>query len=373
MSSSKPTEGFKSLGPKWGAGVTSISGYGYGFQSTPTPDSLTSSSTQSPKSALKRKQSSEDICMESISSELEPFTRKIAFRKANGKHDSLLTSPYKILEGKRAKLNQACPKDLDLEKLLEPLEKKELLNLLTNLVKNNLHLEKDIREALPTPTITSACLQLRRLEQKMQSSIPFSKTGTVFNEYTFNRLRPALEELRDTIVMYVDHFFQGGLIQFKVLEHHNSSQSSISHPAEWFEILIYATGIVCRMPVWTHSPFNQLRTNLLSYMANVWHRAILATAQWVELGHALGQDMVSSWEKSLMGFADSSGNANLFASPVLAFKQQLGWSRGFSSVNTNQSSSFLENIRPLENSCIVNPSNDKTKIHAALEFAWTAN
>ncbi|PVU87352.1 hypothetical protein BB559_004321 [Furculomyces boomerangus] len=405
----------RSLGPQWGAGLNPISGFTNPFQ-TPEKQKTFLTSSQSVKSSAKRKQSSDDESMASSSPDISKPKRFIENRisgssKSKRIPDASFSKMHNIDSGltptkhhgseahltkssqssgarpihglmsklngkKRAKSDQRV-QEITLDKLLEPLEKRDLLNLLTTLVENNRHLERELREALPTPTIASACLQLGRLEQKMQSSIPYSRTGAVYDEYTYNRLRPALHELHETIVMYVDHFCHGGLLEnINNMDASSGSRPTISHPAEWFELLNFATEIACRMPKWQEPDFNNIQISALRYISNAWHRAILATSQWVEGGHALGQDMVTGWEKSLVGFSQSCGYPDLFLSPVLAFSQQFGWVTGsatplFGRQVLNNTSLFggisVEGLSVSENT-----SNSSSRSNQ-YEFAWPAN
>ncbi|OLY81809.1 Tethering factor for nuclear proteasome sts1 [Smittium mucronatum] len=307
--------GSSSTAPQWGSGLAPISGFSnsFGLFSTPEKQSTLSTLANSNKNSSKRKMSFEDVNMIISQSSDFPKSKRLIDKKnvlipkfgrsnqENNSEDShnILNSHHfqRTPTKKKAKYQNSSPQGIILDKLLEPLEKKDLLQILMKLVENNCHLEKELRDSLPTPTIASACSQLNRLENVMQNSVPYSKSGSVYNEYTYNRLKPSLEELRNTIVMYVDHFCRGGLLEFNGDSHIPSLISNVSHPSEWFELLIYATGIVCRMPIWNIESFDQIRADSLKYMSNAWLRAIIATFQWVESGHVLGQDMVSSWEK----------------------------------------------------------------------------
>ncbi|OMJ29996.1 Tethering factor for nuclear proteasome STS1, partial [Smittium culicis] len=362
-----------SLAPKWGAGLTPISGFANPCNPFSTPQNQYSSSISldSSKQDNKRKMSFEDEYMSNnhssdISKPKRSFERKLlsnsklnrhtssffpsdhsfspeknspvnssAYDTSQDYHSSGLPNFHKSSSKKRSKTSNCSPQGINLDKLLEPLEKKDLLQILLKLVEKNRNLEKDLRESLPTPTIASACSQLQRLESIMQNSVPYTKAGPVYNEYTYNRLKSALEELHNTIVMYVDHFCQGGLVELPGGSHHPSFTQIVTHPSEWFELLNYATGIVCRMPTWDNPSYNHIRTDSLKYMSNAWLRAITATFQWVENGHVLGQDMVSSWGKSLSEFSVSCRITDMFSAPILAFSQQLGW------MTENYNSSFL--------------------------------
>ncbi|OMJ18612.1 Tethering factor for nuclear proteasome STS1 [Smittium culicis] len=383
-----------SLAPKWGAGLTPISGFANPYSSKQDnkrkmsfEDEYMSNNhspeISKPKRSFERKLLSTSKINRHTSSffpsdrSFSPEKNSSVYEISQDYHSSEMPSLQKSPSKKRSKTSSSSPQGINLDKLLEPLEKKDLLIVLLKLVEKNRHLEKDLRESLPTPTIASACSQLQRLESIMQNSVPYTKAGPVYNEYTYNRLKPALEELHNTIVMYVDHFCQGGLVELPGGSHHPSFTQIVTHPSEWFELLNYATGIVCRMPTWDNPSYNQIRTDSLKYMSNAWLRAITATFQWIENGHVLGQDMVSSWGKSLSEFSVSCRITDMFSAPILAFSQQLGWmtenyNSSFliskSQAHNSFSNAFSLSSLPLSDS---NPSGNNRP--SSFGFAWPAN
>ncbi|KAJ1940064.1 Tethering factor for nuclear proteasome sts1, partial [Linderina pennispora] len=215
------------------------------------------------------------------------------------------------------------PKDVTLDKLLEPLEEKDLRSLLDMLITQNPGLATQVRDLVPKPTVNSACSQLVRLERRLLAAFPYNKSGPLADDYTYHRVKPALEELRDTIVMYLDHFTHYGLVSSRSTAA-VQTDNVLTHPAEWFDLLAQATDIAMRMPKWDRREHNEIRRDTLRLLADGWLRAIMATARWSEEGHIMGRDMVSQWGYQLDHFYQNSGEPSLFQPPMQVFQQSFG-------------------------------------------------
>ncbi|KAJ2777730.1 Tethering factor for nuclear proteasome sts1 [Coemansia javaensis] len=233
-----------------------------------------------------------------------------------------------------AAADAAVPSEVSLDKLLEPLESKDLRQLLDTLVAQNPQLAAQVRQLVPKPTVKSACSQLVRLEQRLQAAFPYNKSGPVSDDYAFHRVRPALDELRDTIAMYLDHFTHHGL---QAPAHSTAGSGSaaaaaaaaaasiaLSHPAEWFELLAQATDVAMRMPKWDRPENNAARRESLRQLANGWLRAIAATARWTEDGHIVGRDMLERWAHQLEHFYTAADEPALFEPALQAFHHSFG-------------------------------------------------
>ncbi|KAJ2156175.1 Tethering factor for nuclear proteasome sts1 [Coemansia sp. RSA 552] len=332
-------------------------GFGLGFGQAQACGEL-SGSVEAGGRRQKRKASSEDEAMDSSSPTPEPASRKLRSleprRTALDGEDAIAAvinslSPLARRHGaaraqssgaygvhadgahadgrKRTRVMDAAePNQVTLDKLLEPLEEKDLRELLEALVGQNPQLGAQVRQLVPRPTVNSACSQLVRLERRLQAAFPYNKAGPAADDYTYSRVKPALEELRDTIVMYLDHFTHYGLV--------NSSGSSssaeasvstaLSHPAEWFDLLTQATDVAMRMPKWDSQDHNAIRRETLRQLADGWLRAIMATARWTEEGHIVGRDMLSRWAQQLEHFYSGTGEPSLFDPAVQVFQRSFG-------------------------------------------------
>ncbi|KAJ2310387.1 Tethering factor for nuclear proteasome sts1 [Coemansia sp. RSA 2611] len=309
-------------GTAWGAAraplhMGSEMGFGLGFgQGAVHGDAVASGEPSTRRQ--KRKASSEDEAMDSSSPTPEPAARRIrSAEPRRGGSDELAAvingSPLRRRDGrKRTRVGGAGPSEVALDKLLEPLEAKDLRALLDTLVAQNPQLGAQVRQLVPQPTVSSACSQLERLQRRLLAAFPYNKAGPAADDYTFHRVRPALEELRDTIVMYLDHFTLQGL----------AGGSALSHPAEWFDLLAQATAVALRMPKWARAANDAVRGDTLRHLADGWLRAVLATARWADEGHTAGRDMLTRWAQRLeLVYADEPA---LFEPAVQAFQRSFG-------------------------------------------------
>ncbi|KAJ1670903.1 hypothetical protein EV182_007936, partial [Spiromyces aspiralis] len=191
------------------------------------------------------------------------------------------------------------------------------------------YLSEDITSIMPKPTVTAACKQLAKLERKLQNSFPYNKEGIVLDDYTFSRVSPALKELRNTIIMYVDYFTHQGLESTASAsggDKHpglTTPTSALSHPCEWFTLLDNATTVATRMPQWNNEEYDSIRKDVLRQLSDGWLRAIIATCRWLKEGQMVGHYIVAEWERSLSFHAQTSGMPNLFQPATHAFSHHM--------------------------------------------------
>ncbi|KAJ2453883.1 Tethering factor for nuclear proteasome sts1 [Coemansia sp. RSA 2336] len=265
----------------------------------------------------KRKASSEDESMDSSSPTPEPAPRRVRSARDDDPVAAVINSSpaaRRAVARKRTRTAEAAgPSEVALDKLLEPLEEKDLRQLLSALVAQNPQLSAQVRQLVPRPTVNSACSQLVRLEQRLAAAFPYNKAGPAADDYTFHRVRPALEELRDTIVMYLDHFTHHGLAG----DLHTAN--ALAHPAEWFDLLAQASDVAVRMPRWDKPENNRIRRDTLRQLADGWLRATTATARWADDGHIAGRDMLSRWAHQLGRFY--AAEPDLFEPAVQVFQR----------------------------------------------------
>ncbi|KAJ1643414.1 Tethering factor for nuclear proteasome sts1 [Coemansia erecta] len=350
-------------GTAWGSArpplhMSSEIGFGLGFGQPPSRsnmlltssfyyNAMTQMQMQMPSEGRiqKRKASSEDESMDSSSPTPEPANRKIRSlgdtRRLAHASASNARQPSSHTDGRKRTrvMDAAAPNEVSLDKLLEPLEEKDLRSLLETLISQHPQLATQVRQLVPKPTVNSACSQLVRLERRLQASFPYNKSGPASDDYTYHRVRPALEELRDTIVMYLDHFTHYGLIGVYAgtdtdtntsTDTSSSSElaqapsNALSHPAEWFDLLAQATDVAVRMPKWDKPENNEIRRDTLRQLADGWTRAVMATARWTEDGHIVGRDMLSQWAQQLDHFCSASGESALFQPAIQVFGQRFG-------------------------------------------------
>jgi len=216
---------------------------------------------------------------------------------------------------KRTKMSNE--REFPLSKLLATLDKPQLLSLINNLIDSHPHLQSEIALNIPRPTIHSVTNVLNCMEKKYQDSFPYSKWGQVKDDYSFNRVKPAIMELKGAILDYAAHF-----------------TSTEEFPTTTFSFLHLATSITQRLPDWENHLHNELKRDLYIKLAEYWTKAIVDAASKVSEGKIYGQMVVSEWARNLAQHNRESNG--MFQHSINEFIDKLGWIAGIQ-VGTNPS------------------------------------
>lgn len=194
-----------------------------------------------------------------------------------------------------------------LSKLLDTMDKPQLVSLLTKLIESNSSIQADVASHIPRPTLASAQTILANLETKLQATFPYTKWGPSRDDYSFNRIRPILEDLVETTLDLAAHFCG-------VDEHASTA----------FAYLHHATSLAHRLPRWENEMHEKLRLDLYSRLEKFWKKAILeAGHRAVDQGRIYGASAVTEWAKNLVSHDQESEGA--FGDAVRLFVDKLGW------------------------------------------------
>ncbi|KAH7055457.1 Cut8 six-helix bundle-domain-containing protein [Linnemannia elongata] len=201
---------------------------------------------------------------------------------------------------------QRVSKQKTVSKLIGTLTNAQLINLVNTLVDSHPSLAEDISNLVPRPTIASVQPYLAALETKMQESFPYTKWGPSYDDYSFNRVKPALDELVENLVDYTNHF-----------------TSPPEFPTTSFSFLHIATEFCHRLPNWDNPANNEHKSNLYKSLADFWIKAIQDASSKLEEGKIYGQMTVQEWAKNLEQHNNTS--QGMFSSAIEEFKTKLGW------------------------------------------------
>ncbi|KAG9067946.1 Tethering factor for nuclear proteasome sts1 [Linnemannia hyalina] len=201
---------------------------------------------------------------------------------------------------------QRVSKQKTVSKLIGTLTNAQLINLVNTLVDSHPSLAEDISNLVPRPTIGSVQPYLAALETKMQESFPYTKWGPSHDDYSFNRVKPALDELIENLVDYTNHF-----------------TSPPEFPTTSFSFLHIATEFCHRLPNWDNPANNEHKSNLYKSLADFWIKAIQDASSKLEEGKIYGQMTVQEWAKNLEQHNNTS--QGMFSSAIEEFKTKLGW------------------------------------------------
>ncbi|KAG0321014.1 Tethering factor for nuclear proteasome sts1 [Dissophora globulifera] len=233
-------------------------------------------------------------------------------------------------------------KKKNVSKLIATLSTSQLINLVGTLVDSHPSLAEEIANLVPRPTVASVQPLLNSLESKLQEAFPYTKWGPSRDDYSFNRVKPALEELVETLTDYTSHF-----------------TSPPEFPTTSFSFLHMATEVCHRLPNWDNACNNEPKKNLYKSLEGYWIKAIQDASNKLEEGKIYGQMTVQEWAKNLEQHNITSHG--LFSSAIEEFKKKLGWIIGIQAPvssfgNNSPSASSIRNN-------FAGSSNQRTKLH----------
>ncbi|KAF9429532.1 Tethering factor for nuclear proteasome sts1 [Podila epigama] len=197
-------------------------------------------------------------------------------------------------------------KSKSVNKLIATLNVSQLVNLISTMVESHPSLAEEIAELVPRPTVSSVETLLSSLETKLQDAFPYTKWGPGRDDYSFNRVRPALEEFVETLIDYTSHF-----------------TSPPEFPTTSFAFLHIATEFAHRLPVWDNAIHNEHKTELMKTLSEYWIKAIQDASSKLEDGKMYGQKTVREWAEHLQQHNIKSQGQ--FAGAIEEFKSKLGW------------------------------------------------
>ncbi|CAJ0765058.1 17529_t:CDS:2, partial [Entrophospora sp. SA101] len=138
----------------------------------------------------------------------------------------------------------------------------------------------EISSNVPRPTIHSVSTVLAGLEKRYHDSFPYSKWGHLKDDYSFNRVKPAILDLKAAIIDYADHF-----------------TSSEEFPTITFSFLHLVTEIAHRLPEWDNRSHNEIKHDLYLKLVENWQKATREAPNKISDGKIYGQTVVNEWAR----------------------------------------------------------------------------
>jgi hypothetical protein len=209
-----------------------------------------------------------------------------------------------------------------IEDLLSNLEKDQLIAILTSLATNT-DTHSQIVGLMPRPTLEHITQILLRLEKKVADSFPYSKFGPDRSDYSYNRVKSSLEDLKLEISQYLDFFVLSSSYPLS-LEH--------EYPVQAYQYLHFVTSLVHRFPIWENQS-NNLLTKSFMYdkLAMYWKMLVSETCKSVNNGKVYGSAVVGEWAHNLMLHTTEVRGQYGFEDVWTEFKKNLGWILGWDS------------------------------------------
>ncbi|KAJ1649405.1 Tethering factor for nuclear proteasome sts1 [Dispira simplex] len=253
---------------------------------------------------------SEDKSQASQQPVREPWRERVANARQQQRPEHGVRGSGIVHKHKRSRRGGTLGSRLPLSKLLEPLSKEQLVQVLEKLVEYHPEAEGSLVTLAPRPTLQSVAGILHTQHKKLMESFPYTKWGPATDDYSFRRVRPTLLELQDTVLHYADHF-----------------TSDEEFPTTAFTYLQQATEMALSLPEWDTATHNALRGGLLNELANFYHRTIHSAARRLSEGKLFGQQTVREWGRGLQQHTRVP-HGQCFESPLAAFVQCFGWMLG---------------------------------------------
>ncbi|TPX54386.1 hypothetical protein PhCBS80983_g05959 [Powellomyces hirtus] len=204
-----------------------------------------------------------------------------------------------------------------IRKLLSMLPTDQLAGIICSLIDSHPALQHDLIALIPRPSLTTAGALLERAEKAMIESFPYSKLGRVTTSYSFNRVRPQLEELKDLLVYFLDFF---------VLPTTYPNDLQHEYPAVAFGYLDMAATLVHRLPRW-QDPMHEDATRGMLYrrLGHAWRVAVGEVARRTRDGKIFGATPVAEWADSLHRHSTQVDGNHGFKEASQEFRESLGW------------------------------------------------
>jgi len=205
-----------------------------------------------------------------------------------------------------------------LDKVLASLDKPQLLDILQTLLSAHPSLAAPISAMLPRPTLQSVGQILSGLEKRLNDAFPYTKWGRDTGDYSFNRVRPHLLEIRDMVCHYL-LFFSIPSNYPAELEH--------EYPVTVMTFLHQATSMIHRLPSWENQMHNaEFKQDLYLKLGTKWREAISEIGRRVrDEGKVFGAGLITEWGKSIQEHAQQTQGQYGFSDALQLYKRELGW------------------------------------------------
>ncbi|TPX31413.1 hypothetical protein SmJEL517_g05274 [Synchytrium microbalum] len=205
-----------------------------------------------------------------------------------------------------------------IDRVLDTLDKSQIITILTTLIQQHPTLSSTIAQMLPRPTLKTVSTVLSGLEKKLNDSFPFNKWGPDRSDYSFNRVRPILIEVKDAIMHYMPYFIEP--ISY-------TREMAHEYPDHAFGFLQMATTLAHRLPLWQNASHNdETRGDLYIVLGRGWNTTCTELVRRVkEEGKMYTTSMVAEWGQNLLTHAEHVGGRFGFAEAVDTFRASCGW------------------------------------------------
>ncbi|KAI8818254.1 Cut8 six-helix bundle-domain-containing protein [Fimicolochytrium jonesii] len=207
-----------------------------------------------------------------------------------------------------------------IRKLLSMLPNDQLAGIICSLVERHPQQHSEVLGLIPRPSLTTASSLLERSQKALIDAFPYHKDGPSTTSYSFHRVRPQLEELKEVLLYFLDFF---------VLPNAYPIEFQHEYPASSFGYLDIATTLVHRLPVWQDPAHDDVaRGHLYRRLGQGWRMAVSEVARRTREGKIFGATPVAEWAKNLHKHSTEVQGQYGFNEAFIEFKASLGWAMG---------------------------------------------
>ncbi|KAJ3102130.1 Tethering factor for nuclear proteasome sts1 [Phlyctochytrium planicorne] len=218
----------------------------------------------------------------------------------------------------QSEMTATSSQTLPVARLLETLNKEDLLNMVLALINQHPVLETSVAALLPKPTLASATTHLQQLLKNLEAAFPYNRWGPDRSDYAFNRVRSQLVDLLETFQHYLTHFTEPSMYAEAV---------SHEYPSNAFSFLRFCTRMASTLPVWSSDHHNSSCRDLAySKISKAWSVAIGEMHRRIrEEGRMYPTSVIAEWARDLTAESQNLKGAFGFAEVMQDFNLKLGW------------------------------------------------
>ncbi|KAG4303330.1 hypothetical protein PCK1_000294 [Pneumocystis canis] len=230
------------------------------------------------------------------------LSRKSLKRKVSEDEEIQHTSmtSYSNLNNKKPRITRHG-RSLPVTRLLEHLDASSLRNIIQILVNRHPTLSLEVVNLSSRPDLSSVISILNGMEEQVRRSFPYG--GDSAGEYAYNRIRPVLQTLTDSLLEYTCIF----------LPPYETDRSLT------LTFLDYITSMVHRFPEWNNPEHNYAKHELYDEISNAWVSTILSIAK-----EGSGGINSHEWMEKLIKHNEVAGGR--FKTVIDVAQNELSWS-----------------------------------------------
>jgi hypothetical protein len=211
-------------------------------------------------------------------------------------------------------------------KMLNSLEKDDLLRILHELIQVNPQVNYQLSQIIPKPNLNWAINLLLNLEKKLWEALPYDRINKAGpkSDYSFNRIKPILNELKCNLNDLMDYF------NYTMNDQDLDPTISIS-------FLTFVITFVQRLPDWTNDEYQKImKIEIFEKALLCFKLTIIETNnKFKQDGKMFGTFLLNEWHKNITEISNNLQGKYGSLDLLQTFINQLGYLIGIYPNNNN--------------------------------------